>query len=82
MTQNPLPYEKSFERLEKILEMMNSGKIPLEDSLKLYEEAENLIRSCTASLNTAEQKIELLIKGRNGELSLDTMQTPQTEPFR
>ena len=60
MTQRP--YEKAFERLEKILEMMNSGKVPLEDSLKLYEEAEGLIRSCTTSLNTAEQKIEQLIK--------------------
>ena len=75
-------YEKAFERLEKILEMMNSGKVPLEDSLKLYEEAEGLIRSCTTSLNTAEQKIEQLIKGRGGEVVLDAHQKPQIESFR
>ena len=68
-----IPYEKAFERLEKILELMNSGKTPLEESLKLFEEAELLMRSCTLSLNTAEKTIEKLIKGRNNEL--------RTEPF-
>ena len=81
MTQNPLSYEKAFERLEQILELMNSGKTPLEESLKLYEEAEKLMRTCTTSLNAAEQKIEQLIKGRNGELQLDENKNPKTEPF-
>jgi exodeoxyribonuclease VII small subunit len=81
MTQNPLSYEKAFERLEKILELMNSGKTPLEESLKLFEEAENLMRSCTSSLNTAEQTIEKLIKGRNNELVTEGTQKPKTEAF-
>jgi len=59
-----LPFEKAFERLEKILEAMNSGKVSLEESLKLFEEAENLMRHCSLRLNNAEQKIEQLIKGR------------------
>ena len=67
MTQPPLSYEKAFERLEKILETMNSGKTPLEESLKLFEEAEHLMRSCTTSLTTAEKTIEKLIKERNNE---------------
>jgi exodeoxyribonuclease VII small subunit len=78
MTQN-LSYEKAFERLEKILELMNSGKTPLEESLKLFEEAESLMRSCTQSLNAAEKTIERLIKGRNQELVLDEAQKPKTE---
>lgn len=81
MTQHPLSYEKAFERLEKILELMNSGKTPLEESLKLFEEAENLMRSCTTSLNTAEQTIEKLIKGRNNELITEGTQKPKTEAF-
>lgn len=81
MTQNPLSYEKAFERLEKILELMNSGKIPLEESLRLFEEAEHLMRACTSSLNTAEKKIEMLMKGRNQEVALDASQKPKTEPF-
>lgn len=81
MTQPPLSYEKAFERLEKILELMNSGKTPLDESLKLFEEAENLMRDCTNSLNTAEKTIERLIKGRNNELLADSGQKPKTEPF-
>lgn len=81
MTQHPLSYEQSFERLEKILEMMNSGKTPLEDSLKLFEEAELLMRSCTQSLNTAEKTIEKLIKGRNNEVVLEGDKSPKTEPL-
>ena len=81
MTQQPLSYEKSFERLEKILELMNSGKTPLEESLKLFEEAELLMRACTASLNTAEKKIETLIKGRTNEVIIDAMQKPKTEAY-
>ncbi len=73
MTQPTLSYEKAFERLEKILEMMNSGKVPLEESLKLFEEAEHLIRSCTTSLNTAEKTIEKLIKARNNEFSTEKL---------
>lgn len=81
MAQNTLSFEKAFERLEQILEAMNSGKTPLEESLKLYEEAEKLISFCHTSLNAAEQKIELLFKGRNGEVVLTADQKPKTESF-
>ena len=73
MTQN-LSYEKAFERLEKILEMMNSGKTPLEESLKLFEEAENLMRSCTNSLNTAEKTIINNRKARHDYEVLDSFE--------
>lgn len=66
-----ISFEQAFERLEKILETMNGGKTSLEDSLKLFEEAENLMRFCGERLAGAEQKIEQLIKGRNGEPSLE-----------
>ena len=66
-----LPFEQAFERLEKILETMNSGKVPLEGSLKLFEEAEHLMRHCATRLQSAEQKIEQLIKSRSGELKVE-----------
>jgi exodeoxyribonuclease VII small subunit len=67
-----LSFEKAFERLEKILETINGGKISLEESLKLFEEAETLMRLCSHRLNHAEQKIEQLIRGRNGELKTES----------
>ena len=81
MSEGTLSFEKAFERLEQILNTINSGKTALEDALKLFEEAEGLIRTCSARLNTAEQKIEQLIKHK-GEVALDAEQRPKTEPFR
>ncbi len=80
MTPETISFEQAFERLEQILEKMNSAKTPLEDSLKLFEEAEGLIRACNARLVSSEQRIEALIKQR-GQLALDTAQKPKTEPF-
>lgn len=60
-----LSYEKAFTRLEDILEKMNSGKLSLEESLKLYEEADGLIQTCGTNLKKAEEKIETLIQKRD-----------------
>lgn len=59
-------FEKAYERLEGILSELNCGETPLEESLKLYEEANRLIELCSSKLNQAEQKIEMLIKSREG----------------
>lgn len=77
-----MSYEASFARLEEILEKMNSSSISLDESLKLYEEADRLISTCTKRLNDAERKIEILIKNRHtGELVLGNDQKPITEDF-
>lgn len=69
-TQPELSFESSLARLEEILEKMNSGATSLEESLKLYEEADHLIATCNKKLNDAEKKIEVLIKNRSGEPTL------------
>jgi exodeoxyribonuclease VII small subunit len=74
-------FETSFTRLEQILEKMNGGSVPLDEALQLYEEADKLIVNSHRRLTEAEQKIEVLIKNRNGELLLNQDQTPTTEPF-
>lgn len=74
-------FEDAVKRLEEILEKMNSGDLPLDDSLKLFEEANTLVTSCQKRLTAAEQKVEKLIKSRQGELSLDAEGNPQTEPI-
>lgn len=66
-------FEKGFSRLEEILDRMNSGKVPLEESLKLYEEADGLLSSLGVELSTAEKKIEMLVKKREQE--------PEKVPF-
>ena len=81
MDKEELSFEIAFARLEEILEKMNSGSVSLDESLKLYEEADKLISSCNKRLNDAERKIETLIKNRNGELVLDSNQRPIVQDF-
>jgi exodeoxyribonuclease VII small subunit len=81
MTNNSPTFEMAYARLEEILERMNSGKVSLEDSLKLYEEADQLIAWCSKRLTDAEKKIEVLIKNREGGLQFDVNGQPATKPF-
>ncbi len=72
-------FEKAFQRLEKILEHLHGGQVSLEDSLKLYEEADGLIMQCHKKLEGAEKKIEMLIKNRSGACQIGNDQKPQSE---
>jgi exodeoxyribonuclease VII small subunit len=62
--------EKSFEtslaELEGIVEQLEAGDLPLERSLELFEQGVRLSRECQKRLETAERKVEVLIKGSNG----------------
>jgi exodeoxyribonuclease VII small subunit len=79
--QPEVSFEKAFTRLEEILEQMNSASISLDESLKLYEEADKLINTCGTRLNEAERRIETLVKNRNGELTLGQDGKPTTQNF-
>ncbi len=74
-------FESAFARLEEILERMNSGEASLDESLKLFEEADKLIVQCNKRLTDAERTVEQLVKNRSGDLSLGADQKPTTAPF-
>ncbi len=59
-----LSFDKAYQRLEEILEIFNSEQLPLEQALKVYEEADRLIGLCSEKLSSAEQKVQMLIKNR------------------
>jgi len=74
-------FEKAFTRLEEILDAMNSEEVSLDESLKLYEEADKLINSCGKRLSEAEKKIQILMKNRNGELATTPDGSPEMEDY-
>lgn len=79
-SQKKLPFEKAFSRLEEILQCMQKGTVPLDDALKLHEEANALIKSCKETLDAAEQRICALSKSE-GKVALDEDGHPITEEF-
>lgn len=74
-------FEKAFSRLEEILTKLNQGKTSLDDSIKLYEEADELMRACSKRLNDAEKKIEKLLKNREGGVVTNSEGEPLSEDF-
>ena len=63
-----LTYEDAFDRLQKITELLENGNVPLDDSIKYYEQGILLKNFCEKKLKDAEMKIKnVLDKSKNGE---------------
>lgn len=60
-------FEESMTRLEAIVRAMEQGNVPLEESLKLFQEGTGLVRTCTELLDHAELEVVKLMKGPDGE---------------
>lgn len=59
-------FEESMARLEQIVRAMERGDVPLEQSLKLFEEGTALVRKCTGLLDQAELQVRQVMKGPDG----------------
>ena len=59
-------FESSLRELEQIVERLEAGDLPLEQSLDLFEQGVRLSRECQRRLDEAEQKVEILLKGDDG----------------
>jgi len=66
-------FEKALKRLEEIVNKLESGALPLDESLKIFEEGVRLSRFCTKKLDEAERKVEVLLKNKEGKFT--------TKPF-
>ena len=62
MEEKKIDFEKSLKRLDEIVNKIEGETLPLEESLKLYEEGRKLISSLESALKDAEKKIEELQK--------------------
>src|ERR1700737_2652249 len=63
----PLNFEKAMDRLEAIVEQMESGKLALEDLIVRYEEGMGLVKICQEQLARAGQKIEIIARNSAGK---------------
>ena len=71
-TKPPAPFEAGLQELESIVREMESGELPLERALELFEKGMKLSESCRKQLEEAETRVELLV--RKGD-------KVQAEPF-
>jgi len=66
MNQNNLTFEQSMQRLEQIVRAMERGDVPLEESLKLFQEGTDLVRSCNQLLDQAQLQVKKIMTAPDG----------------
>jgi exodeoxyribonuclease VII small subunit len=64
-------FEDSLKQLETIVGQLEKGDLPLEDSLKLFEEGMRLSAVCKEELEAAEGKVQILLKQRDGSMKAE-----------
>lgn len=64
-----MSFEENMTRLEQIVRAMERGDVPLEESLKLFQEGTELVKVCNKMLNEAEQKVTKIVTQSDGSLT-------------
>jgi len=68
-----IKFEEALQRLEQIVDTLEAGDLPLEESLKAFEEGVGLARHCAKYLEEAEKRIELLTRDESGLLKTEPL---------
>lgn len=73
MASSKASFEENIQRLEQIVHAMERGDVPLEESLKLFQEGTALVQACGKLLDEAELQVKQIVVGSDG--------APVEEPF-
>lgn len=73
MNENNITFEQSLMRLEQIVRALEHGDVPLEESLKLFQEGTGLVRSCQKLLDDAKLQVQKVMADANGEPVLEDL---------
>lgn len=76
-----LTFEECYARLNEVIEALESGNLPLHESLALYEEGVRLAAHCEQQLRAAELRLTELVGKNQDESSLDDAPDKADDPF-
>ncbi|MGQ9461648.1 MAG: exodeoxyribonuclease VII small subunit [Candidatus Fervidibacter sp.] len=68
--EDELTFEQAMARLEEIVRLLESGELPLDETVRLYEEGQRLRRLCEEKLNLAERRIKMVTFADDGSISV------------
>lgn len=72
-------FEQAMARLEAIVGELEKGELPLDESLRIFEEGIRLSKSCLKVLEDAERKVEVLVQDKNGKKQLHAFSQDDNE---
>lgn len=79
-TRLPESFEERIGRLEEIVEKLEQGETPLEESLALFEEGVRLARACQSQIDDARQRVEVLLEAaEDGETASEPLDMDPAE---
>jgi exodeoxyribonuclease VII small subunit len=67
-------FEKKLTDLESVVEKLEQGDLPLEESVRLFEEGMKLSQSCKQELDSAEGRIQVLIEQSGGKMKVQALE--------
>jgi exodeoxyribonuclease VII small subunit len=79
-TETELNFEAAMDRLEAIVDQMESGKLMLEDLIVRYEEGMKLVKVCQERLASAEQRIQIITRDHAGKPVLKDFESKSAPP--
>ena len=74
MSESRKSFEESMGRLEQIVRAMERGDVPLEESLKLFQEGTELVQTCTKLLDDAQLQIKKVMTAADGSPVMEDFQ--------
>lgn len=72
-----LSFEEAMEKLEKIVEKLESGELSLEESVKSFEEGIELSKLCKKKLEIAENRVKKIVEKADGDLDFELFEEPE-----
>jgi exodeoxyribonuclease VII small subunit len=73
-------FEQSLEELERLVERLERGDLPLDEALKTFERGVALTRECQKALGAAQARVEILTR-RGGEVVVEPFEVEDGDPF-
>ncbi len=61
-----LTYDQAALELESVVDLLEKGDLPLEESIKMFEKGISLVRLCNKELDDIEKRITILVEGKDG----------------
>ncbi len=65
-----MKFEEALKRLERIVQDLEDGDLPLDEACEKYEEGIRLSKACAKKLEQAKKKVEILLKNEDGSIEL------------
>lgn len=71
-----MKFEEAMKKLEEIVERLEGGNMPLEESVEMFEKGIELSKYCSKKLDEVERRITVILQDNNGKITEENLEVP------